>query len=129
MTIYLLSADSNGVVPGGWALASSIGFFLDDLAHKRWRPQVGPRGTIWTGRRGRFLTATSGDLSEILHNAPDEHFWLGYIQTGPARGPQPEQLFIDHGFEVGAAIEQVENANRVVLLPVWPRRTTVTVDH
>ena len=84
---------------------------------------------MWTGRRGRFLTATSSDLSDILQTSQDEHFWLGYIQSGPAEGPEPRQLLTAQGLEVGRAIEQVENANRVVLLPVWRHRGEVTLEH
>jgi len=127
VTVYLLSMNSNGILPGGWALASSMGFFLDDIAHERWRPKVGPRGTIWTGRRGRFLTATSSGVAEILQSSPGRHFWVGYIQSGQAQGSEPQQQLIERGLEVGPAIEQVESENRVVLLPVWARHTDVTL--
>jgi len=118
--LYLLSGSSNGVVAGGWAISTSVGFYLGELAHEPWKPEFGPRGTLWSGRRGRFLTVSETDLLKIIRTSQGEHFWLGYMQSDPAPGRQPRQVLIEHGLEVGPAIEQVENANRVVLLPVQP---------
>jgi len=61
-------------------------------------------------------------VSEILRTSPSEHFWVGYIRCGhcdPVPGHEPRQQLIENGLQVGSAIEQVENDNRVVLLPVW----------
>jgi hypothetical protein len=127
--LYLLSGSSNGVVAGGWAISTSVGFYLGELAHEPWKPEFGPRGTLWSGRRGRFLTVSETDLLKIIRTSQGQHFWLGYIQSGPASDPEPRQVLIDHGLDVGPAIEQVENANRVVLLPVRRRHPDITVGH
>ncbi|HTK42210.1 MAG TPA: glycosyltransferase family 39 protein [Gemmatimonadales bacterium] len=120
--LYVLSIPSKGLAAGGWAISASMGFFLDEFAHQPWRPRVGPRGTMWSGRRGHFLTVSASNVSEILRTSPSEHFWVGYIRCGhcdPVPGHEPRQQLIENGLQVGSAIEQVENDNRVVLLPVW----------
>jgi mannosyltransferase len=126
--MYLLSVRSKGLLAGGWAIATSMGFYLDEFAQEPWVPEFGSYGTIWSGRRGKFRVAST-DLLQIVRTSQGERFWVGYVQSGPALTPEPRQLLIDEGFEVGPAIEQVEKANRIVLLPVWPLRSGVTAGH
>jgi len=84
-----------------------VGFYLGELAHEPGSRSRAPR-TLWSGRREGFSRFSETDLLKIIRTS--RAGTSGWDTCNPirARSATPAVL-IDHGLEVGPALEQVKS--------------------